>query len=164
MTDAASETNLNPPEFAEPITDVATPPADQYDGQANAIIAAGVAATAGMGWVPAFIDIGWLVVANSAMIGSLALLYKHKWTGENTRSFIERLIGNSAVTIVPVKGLAALLDLTGIGLPFGIALNGALNAGITLALGKAAQHYFKNQGEVPDDELIKFFKQNLHLG
>jgi len=60
-----------------------------------------------------------------------------------------------------VKGLSALLDLTGIGLPLGIALNGTLNAGITLAVGKAAQHYFKNAGDVPDDDLIAVFRAAL---
>ncbi len=140
----------------------ATPP-DERDTPANAIIAAGVAATAGMGWVPAFVDIGWLVIANSAMIGSLALLYQYKWTADNTKNFVGRLIGDSGVAIIPIKALAALLDLTGIGLPLGIALNGTLNAAITLALGKSAQHYFKNQGQIPDDELIKFFKETLNL-
>lgn len=162
MTEAATEPNAG--QTAPDISTPETLPGDQFDGQANAIIAAGVAATAGMGWIPAFIDVGWLVVANSTMIGSLALLYKFKWTGDNTKGFIQRLVGDSAVTIIPIKALAGLLDLTGIGLPFGIALNGAINAGITLALGKAAQHYFKNQGDVPDDELIKFFKKNLRLG
>lgn len=140
----------------------ATPPApDPHETQANLIIGAGVAATAAMGWLPAFIDAGWLVIANGGMVTALTSVYGFKWTGDHTRQFIERLIADSGITIMAVKGLSALMDLTGIGLPVGIALNGTLNAGITLAIGKAAQHYFKNAGNVADDDLMEFFKKTL---
>jgi uncharacterized protein (DUF697 family) len=137
---------------------------DPHETTANGIIMAGVAATAGMGWIPAFVDIGWLVAANSGMVGSLALLYNHKWTADNVKGFIQRLIGDGGITLVAVKALSAALDLTGIGLPIGIAINGAMNGAITLAIGKSAQHYFKHQGEIPDDELIKFFRDTLRRG
>lgn len=136
-------------------------PADPHAAQAGVIIAAAVAATAGLGWLPAFIDTGWIVATNSGMLAALAAVYQFKWTGDNTRIFIQRLISDGGVTIMAVKGLSALLDLTGIGLPLGIALNGTLNAGITLAIGKAAQHYFKNAGAVEDDDLIAVFRATL---
>ncbi|GEM_PF-1049151 len=154
---------LEPPTDAESTAQTVLPANDQHDAVANAIIAAGVAATVGMGWIPAFIDVGWLVATNSGMIGSLALLYRHKWTADNTKKFIERLIGDGGLTIVSIKALAAVLELTGIGLPIGIAINGTLNGAITLALGKSAHHYFKHQGEIPDDELVKMFKDTLKI-
>ncbi len=160
MADTIPETDIPTPEPATaPAAEVSAP--DPHETQANLVIGAGVAATAAMGWLPAFIDTGWLVVANGGMVTALSALYSFKWTGDHTRQFIERLIADSGITIMSVKGLSALLDLTGIGLPIGIALNGALNAGITLAVGKAAQHYFKNAGNVTDDDLVEFFKKTL---
>ncbi len=136
---------------------------DPHENAANAIIMAAVATTAGMGWIPAFVDIGWLVTANSGMVAGLALVYNHKWTADNSKGFIQRLIGDGGITLVAVKALSAALDLTGIGMPIGIALNGAMNGALTLAIGKSAQHFFKNQGDVPDDELIKLFKDTLRF-
>ena len=171
MTEAIEDTNQpeNKPESATAAPDQAmqeVPAAtastdDPYASQANKIIAAAVAATAGMGWLPAFVDTGWIVVANTGMVTTLAAVYHFKWTGDNTRAFVQRLISDGGITIMAVKGLSALLDLTGIGLPIGIAINGTLNAGLTLAIGKAAQHYFKNAGDVPDDDLIVVFRTAL---
>jgi len=164
MDETTPQTNVPP---AEPASTTPagqateTPVPDPHETQANLVIGTGVAATAAMGWLPAFIDAGWLVVANGGMVTALSAVYGFKWTGDHTRQFIERLIADSGITIMAVKGLSALLDLTGIGLPVGIVLNGALNAGITLAIGKAAQHYFKNAGNVTDDDLIEFFKKTL---
>jgi uncharacterized protein (DUF697 family) len=149
--DEAIVSTRNPPD----------PIADALDAQANAIIAGGVAVAAGIGWVPAYIDTAWLVASNAAMVTALAALYQHKWTGDHVREFVTRLVQDSGLTFATIKGLSALMTLTGIGMAPAIALNGTLNAGLTLAIGKSAQHYFKNRGEVPDDELAKFFKQTL---
>ncbi len=160
MAETIPETDIPAAEPASaPVAEAGAP--DPHETQANLIIGGGVAATAAMGWLPAFIDTGWLVVANGGMVTALSATYGFKWTGDHTRQFIERLIADSGITIMAVKGLSAFLDLTGIGLPIGIALNGALNAGITLAVGKAAQHYFKNAGNVDDDDLVDFFKKTL---
>src|SRR5579859_273281 len=113
------------------------------DTQASAVIAAGVAATAGMGWLPAFIDSGWLVAANTGMVAALAAVYHFKWTGGSARDFVGRLIADGGLTQFSVKGLAGFLELTGIGLPVGIVLNGGLNAAVTYMIGKAAQDEFK---------------------
>jgi uncharacterized protein (DUF697 family) len=160
MTDSV---NLVPPAPDESTPVESAAASEKLDAQANAIIGAAVAATAGMGWIPAFIDTGWLVAANSGMVMALAVTYRYKWTGDHVKSFIERLVGDAGLSLVSVKALCAFLDLTGIGLPAGIAINGAVNAALTLAIGKSAQHYFKSQGAVPDDELVKFFRQSLDL-
>jgi len=157
----AERSNAAPEQANQQMPPVMAITDDPYASQANAIIAGAVAATAGMGWLPAFVDTGWLVVANSGMVTALAAVYHFKWTGDNTRAFIQRLISDGGITIMAVKGLSALLDLTGIGVPLGIAINGTLNAGLTLAIGKAAQHYFKNAGDVPDDDLIAVFRAAL---
>jgi uncharacterized protein (DUF697 family) len=138
-------------------------PLDQYDPAANVIIGGAVAASAAMGFAPMFIETAWLVSANSGMVAALALTYQYKWTGDNVRRFILRLMEDSGVTVISVKALSSALKMTGIGFLPGVAINGALNAAITLAIGKAAQHYFKNQGDIPDDELVKFFRKMLGL-
>lgn len=150
-----------PPPDPEPAR--ADSPSDQdvHDVQANQIIAGGVALAAGMGWAPAYIDTAWLVTANAAMVTALAALYGYKWTGDHVRDFITRLMYDSGITFAAVKGLTAVMRLTGIGMLPAVAINGALNAGLALAIGKSAQHYFKNRGEVPDDELIAFFRDLL---
>ena len=149
------------PEAAE--TGTAEVSFEQLDPQADRIIGAAVAATAGMGWIPAFIDTGWLVAANSGMVMALAVNYQYKWTGDHVKDFIGRLVQDAGLSLISIKALSAFLDLTGIGLPAGIAMNGAVNAALTLAIGKSAQHYFKNQGSVSDDELVKFFKDTFNL-
>ncbi len=132
-------------------TGIGSPQIDfnQLDAQANAIIVAGVAATAGMGWLPAFIDSGWLVIANSGMVTALAAVYQYKWTGESARDFVGRLIADGGLTQFSVKGLLGLMELTGIGLPVGVVLNGTLNVVVTYMIGKAAQDQYKKMLQTP---------------
>jgi len=148
-----------PPEILDPME--ALEDLSKYDPQADLIIGAGVVAAAGIGWLPAFIDTGWLVASNSGMISALALNYKYKFTGDNLRGFLFRLIEDSGITFASVKALSAVIQLTGIGFLPGVAINGTMNAALTLAIGKAAQHFFKKRGDVPDDELTDFFKKTL---
>jgi uncharacterized protein (DUF697 family) len=151
--------DIPPPEILDPLE-----PAEdlsQYDAQADVIIGAGVVAAAGIGWLPAFIDTAWLVASNSGMISALALNYKYKFTGDNVRGFLFRLLEDGGLTFASVRVLTAVIQMTGIGFLPGVAINGTMNAALTLAIGKAAQHYFKARGNVPDDELISFFKGTL---
>lgn len=150
-------TDVPPPEILDPLEEDLS----QYDAQADLIIGGGVVAAAAIGFLPVFIDAAWLVASNSGMISALALTYKYKFTGDNLRGFLFRLIEDSGITFASVKTLGAVIQLTGIGFLPGVAINGTMNGALTLAIGKAAQHYFKKRGDVPDDELVEFFKKTL---
>jgi uncharacterized protein (DUF697 family) len=150
-----------PPEIIDPMPPPEGEDLSKYDTQADFIIGAGVVAAAGIGWLPAFIDTAWLVASNSGMVSALALNYKYKFTGDNLRGFIFRLLEDSGITFASVRVLGTVIKMTGIGFLPGVAINGTMNAALTFAIGKAAQHYFKKHGNVPDDELIESFKKTL---
>ena len=141
--------------------------ARKKSGKADAIIVTGVLGTAAMGAAPVLIDVGPLVAANGAMIGSLALLYDVPWSEDNTKKLINTFMKGAFAKLVVVgsiKAMWSVIGFTGIGIPAALTLNAATNALVTMAIGRAAKFYFERNCKPPDHEVLEVLTNSLTLG
>ena len=143
------------------------------DEKADAAIWAAVLVNAGMGAVPFGINVWTFVGVSTAMVVYLGKLYgkflSHEEAGKLVKHVLLSVGWMWGTTTLGLKFFAEVLKGAGVitmggTTVAGMALDAGLSGGVTYALGFTTKSYFKQGGELSEEEIRREFKAKFKEG
>jgi uncharacterized protein (DUF697 family) len=147
--------------------------AEDKNAKAEKAIWAAVALSAGMGFVPFGINIGFFVAVSTGLIIYLGELYGYTYTKQDAAALLVQLFKScgwswGAYTF-GLKFMAEVLKGAGIitmggATPVGMALDAALTGGVTYAVGFTTVRYLQRDRNLSAEEMRSEFRARFKEG